>query len=135
MALLKENSRSAAKLWIQYCQRSISPDMVKLLEPSGRHTSLTDLALTENGKSNARRFGNALRGPIFVKVFTSPLQRPLNTCKLAGFGAQAEVDQDLVEWNYGEYKGCELTKSMPSVQDGTCFGMDVLRANQLRTWD
>jgi broad specificity phosphatase PhoE len=72
---------------------------------SGRHTGLTDLPLTENGQSNARRLGNALRGRVFAKVFTSPLQRALNTCRLAGFGARAEVDEELVEWNYGEYEG------------------------------
>jgi probable phosphoglycerate mutase len=41
----------------------------------------------------------------FVKVFTSPLQRAIRTCELAGFGAVAEVDEDLVEWDYGRYEG------------------------------
>ena len=41
----------------------------------------------------------------FAKVFTSPLQRAARTCELAGFAAAAEVDRDLVEWNYGEYEG------------------------------
>ena len=72
---------------------------------SGQHTGLTDLPLTERGQSNARRLGNQLRGRFFAKVFTSPLQRARRTCELAGFGAQAEVDRDLVEWNYGEYEG------------------------------
>ncbi len=72
---------------------------------SGQHTGLTDLPLTERGQSNARRLGNRLRGRSFAKVFTSPLQRARRTCELAGFGAQAEVDRDLVEWNYGEYEG------------------------------
>ena len=39
-----------------------------------------------------------------MKVFTSPLQRAARTCELAGFGAVAELDPDLVEWNYGEYE-------------------------------
>ena len=72
---------------------------------SGQHTGLTDLPLTERGQSNARRLGNQLRGRSFAKVFTSPLQRARRTCELAGFGAQAEVDRDLLEWNYGEYEG------------------------------
>lgn len=72
---------------------------------SGQHTGLTDLALTERGESNARHLGNALRGRSFAHVFTSPLQRARRTCELAGFGAQAEVDRDLLEWNYGEYEG------------------------------
>ena len=72
---------------------------------SGQHTGLTDLALTERGQNNARYLGNALRGRSFAHVFTSPLQRARRTCALAGFGAQAEVDRDLLEWNYGEYEG------------------------------
>ncbi|MGA7870453.1 MAG: histidine phosphatase family protein [Candidatus Binatus sp.] len=72
---------------------------------SGQHTGLTDLPLTERGQSNARHLGNQLQRRFFAKVFTSPLQRARRTCELAGFGAQAEVDRDLVEWNYGEYEG------------------------------
>jgi broad specificity phosphatase PhoE len=72
---------------------------------SGRHTGRTDLPLTPNGQRNARRLGERLKGLTFVKVFTSPLQRAYQTCGLAGFGAVAEVDADLVEWNYGEYEG------------------------------
>jgi broad specificity phosphatase PhoE len=72
---------------------------------SGQHTGRTDLPLTPNGERNARRLGERLKGLAFVKVFTSPLQRAYQTCRLAGFGAVAEVDVDLVEWNYGEYEG------------------------------
>ena len=46
-----------------------------------------------------------MRGVTFAKVFTSPLQRATRTCELAGFGALAEIDRDLLEWNYGEYEG------------------------------
>jgi broad specificity phosphatase PhoE len=72
---------------------------------SGRHTGLTNLPLTERGERNARRLGERLKGMTFAKVFTSPLQRAARTCELAGFGAVAEVDPDLVEWNYGQYEG------------------------------
>src|SRR4026209_1906733 len=72
---------------------------------SCQHTGLTDLPLTERGERNARRLQERLRGLSFAKVFTSPLQRAKRTCELAGFGTVAEVDQDLVEWNYGEYEG------------------------------
>ena len=72
---------------------------------TGQHTGLTDLPLTERGERNARRLGERLKGLSFAKVLTSPLQRAARTCELAGFGAEAEVDRDLLEWNYGEYEG------------------------------
>jgi len=75
---------------------------------SGQYTGLKDLPLTETGQSNARRLGNALLGRKFAEVFTSPLQRALSTCRLAGFDAHAEVVPDLVEWNYGEYEGLRI---------------------------
>ncbi len=72
---------------------------------TGQHTGLTDLPLTERGERNARRLRERLAGLTFAKVFTSPLQRATRTCELAGFAAAAEVDRDLVEWNYGDYEG------------------------------
>src|SRR5271167_1152844 len=72
---------------------------------SGQHTGRTDLPLPERGESNARALGERLRGLTFAKVFTSPLQRAGRTCELAGFGSAAEIDPDLVEWDYGQYEG------------------------------
>ena len=72
---------------------------------TGQHTGRTDLPLTEAGERNARRLGERLKRRTFAKVFTSPLQRAVRTCELAGFGPVAEVDVDLVEWDYGKYEG------------------------------
>jgi probable phosphoglycerate mutase len=72
---------------------------------SGQYTGLTDLPLTEHGQRTARKLGERLHGVTFAKVFTSPLQRARRTCELAGFGVEAEIDSDLVEWDYGEYEG------------------------------
>jgi probable phosphoglycerate mutase len=72
---------------------------------SGQHTGLTDLPLTDRGERNASRLGERLKGLTFSKVFTSPLQRARRTCELSGFGSLAEIDHDLLEWNYGEYEG------------------------------
>jgi broad specificity phosphatase PhoE len=72
---------------------------------TGQHTGLTDLPLTANGEAGARKLGARLKGLRFAKVWTSPLQRAARTCELAGFGAVAERDPDLVEWNYGKYEG------------------------------
>lgn len=72
---------------------------------SKQHTGLTDLPLTERGERDALRLGEHLKGLTFARVFTSPLQRAKRTSELAGFGAQAEIDHDLVEWDYGDYEG------------------------------
>jgi len=72
---------------------------------TGQHTGRTDLPLTAHGEWSARQIAGALRGLEFARVFTSPLRRALQTSELAGFGSRAEVDGDLVEWDYGEYEG------------------------------
>lgn len=77
---------------------------------SGQHTGATDLPLTVHGERNARALGEHLRGLRFARVFTSPLQRARRTCELAGFAAEAEVDSDLAEWNYGEYEGLLMSQ-------------------------
>lgn len=86
---------------------------------SGRHTGLTDLPLTDCGEREARRLGSRLAGLDFAKVLTSPLLRAARTCELAGFGKSAEVDRDLVEWNYGDYEGrqtAEIHRERPGWQ-------------------
>ena len=72
---------------------------------SGQHTGRSDIPLTDQGEHNARSLGARLKGLSFARVFTSPLQRAKRTCELAGFGAVANVDPDLMEWNYGQYEG------------------------------
>jgi probable phosphoglycerate mutase len=72
---------------------------------TGQHTGLTDLPLTLRGEENARALRERLAGLNFTKVLTSPLQRAMRTCELAGFGNVAEVDRNLVEWDYGQYEG------------------------------
>src|SRR4051812_21460746 len=72
---------------------------------TGQHTGRTDLPLTARGERNARRLGERLAGQTFSGVFTSPLQRAMRTCELAGFAKQARADQNLLEWDYGQYDG------------------------------
>jgi probable phosphoglycerate mutase len=72
---------------------------------SHQHTGLTDLALTAQGEAEAVRLGQRLEGLTFTTVLTSPLQRAFRTCELAGFGPAAEIEPDLMEWNYGAYEG------------------------------
>ena len=72
---------------------------------SGQHTGLTDIPLTERGERDAQALRAKLQGLSFVAVFTSPLQRARRTGELAGFDKGVEIDQDLVEWDYGNYEG------------------------------
>jgi broad specificity phosphatase PhoE len=88
---------------------------------SGQHTGLTDLPLTERGERNARRLGERLHGLTFARVFTSPLQRAVRTCVLAGFGDAAEVDRDLVEWDYGRYEGLRTAEILAERPDWQLF--------------
>jgi probable phosphoglycerate mutase len=72
---------------------------------SRRHTGVTDLPLTAQGAAEVVQLAERLSGLTFAAVFTSPLQRAVRTCELAGFGSVAEVEPDLLEWNYGAYEG------------------------------
>ena len=72
---------------------------------SGQHTGLTDLPLTAGGEAQARRLRNRLETTSFAKVFSSPLRRAARTCELSGYVSTAELDRDLIEWNYGDYEG------------------------------
>jgi probable phosphoglycerate mutase len=100
---------------------------------SGQHTGRTDIPLTADGERNARSLGERLKGTTFAKVLTSPMQRARRTCELAGFGARVEVENDLTEWDYGEYEGrrtADVRKERPDwflFRDG-CPGGETVAA-------
>ena len=82
----------------------------------GRHTSFTDLPLTEKGREEAHLLQRALNSWQFKQVFSSPLKRALETCELAGFANGVIVDPDLSEWNYGRFEGLtteQIEREMP----------------------
>lgn len=72
---------------------------------TGRHTSRTDVPLTELGRAQARALGDDLASHPFALVLSSPRRRALDTARLAGFGDRVEVTDDLVEWDYGADEG------------------------------
>jgi broad specificity phosphatase PhoE len=84
----------------------------------GRHTSVTDLPLTEVGEQQARRLLGHLRPEDFQLILSSPRRRARETAELAGFGGpyEPQVTEDLVEWYYGDYEGktsSEINESVP----------------------
>jgi broad specificity phosphatase PhoE len=88
---------------------------------SGRHTSYTDVALTERGREQAAALAPRLLGRAFSLVLTSPRQRAIDTCAFAGLGGRAEVSDDLAEWDYGEYEGRTTVDIRRAVPHWTIF--------------
>jgi probable phosphoglycerate mutase len=83
----------------------------------GRHTGRTDIPLTDNGRRQAGLLGQALAEWSFEGVLSSPLERAIETCRLAGLGDSVETTDDLLEWDYGEYEGIttrEIREARPS---------------------
>jgi len=80
----------------------------------GRHTSWTEIPLTEHGRQRAQELREFLAGQKFAAVFVSPRQRARETCEIAGYGDVAVVDDDLQEWNYGESEG-KTTQQMRAI--------------------
>ncbi len=72
---------------------------------SKRHTGRTDIPLTDAGRRRARALGPRLSSREWALVLTSPLGRARETCELAGLGDRAQLRDDLLEWDYGEYEG------------------------------
>jgi len=86
----------------------------------GLHTSRTDLPLTARGEAEARALAPALRDTTFGLVLTSPRRRARRTAELAGFGT-VHVEEDLAEWDYGEYEGVSTRQIRERVPDWTVW--------------
>ena len=107
----------------------------------GQHTGVTDLPLLEEGREAARALAPKVARYTFAAVLTSPKQRARETAELVGLGDQAEVDDDLCEWDYGDYEGFtikEIRKTVPGwtiwsgpVPNGETPAQVALRADRV----
>jgi probable phosphoglycerate mutase len=99
----------------------------------GRHTGRTDIPLSRLGESQARDLGRQLEGQAFEQVLDSPMSRAQETCRLAGYGDQAETCDDLVEWDYGDYEGLttdQIRRQVPgwTIWTGGCPGGEAIES-------
>ena len=76
----------------------------------GRHTGRTDVPLTDQGRGEVESVRPLLEGFAFTRELSSPLSRALETCRLAGLGERAELRDELLEWDYGDYEGVTTAK-------------------------
>jgi broad specificity phosphatase PhoE len=88
---------------------------------SGQHTGVSDIPLTDQGRRLAQELRPVLAKEAFALVLVSPLQRARETCTLAGLGDTAAVEQDLMEWNYGEYEGLTPLQIKSTAPDWLLF--------------
>jgi len=98
---------------------------------AGRHTSRTDVPLTEHGREIAAKVGQFLAATKFAAVLRSPMGRARETCEIAGYGSVAVVDDGLREWDYGVYEGRtskEIQAEIPgwSVWDDPIIGGETV---------
>jgi broad specificity phosphatase PhoE len=108
---------------------------------TGAHTGITEVPLTDRGRSQAAMIGRQLEGKHFVRVLTSPRERAKDTCRLAGFGNVAEIEDGIQEWNYGSYEGkttSEIRQVRPEwsiwrdgVPDGETIDQVATRAKKI----
>lgn len=88
---------------------------------SGQHTGTTDIPLTPQGEQDAKALGERLRDLPFAAVLSSPRSRAKRTGELAGFGSAIQFENDLVEWNYGDYEGLTTPQIKEKRPDWSLF--------------
>jgi len=89
---------------------------------NGRHTGCrSDIPLTEEGRSAAKKLSKVVAGVPFERVLVSPLDRTIETAQLAGLGAQMELEPDLREWDYGDFEGVTTEEIRRKYPDWTVW--------------
>lgn len=72
---------------------------------AGRHTGRTDVPLTEVGRAEARAAALTLAGWNLQHAYTSPLSRARETAQLVSPACGVAIDENLLEWDYGDFEG------------------------------
>jgi probable phosphoglycerate mutase len=89
---------------------------------NGRHTSVTDLPLTEAGRRQAAAVRDVLGDIAPALVLSSPRRRALETAEHAGLAVD-DTTEDLAEWFYGAYEG-KTTSEIRAEQPGWTIWRD-----------
>ena len=89
---------------------------------AGKHTGRTDIPLTDEGREHARKAAERLAGRTFALVLSSPLVRATETARIAGL--QPQLEDDLMEWDYGAYEGRTTPEIRAEVPDWTIWTGD-----------
>lgn len=98
---------------------------------SGKHTSSTDLPLTDEGERQAVEVGERLASESFGRVLCSPMARARRTCELAGWSDRATTDDRLVEWQYGAYEGVTTAETRETIPDFTVWTHPIVDGEAL----
>lgn len=93
---------------------------------SGKHTSRTDIPLTEKGRVRATELRDYLAGRAFDAVLVSPMQRARETCAIAGYTEQSQVEEGLREWDYGVYEG-KTTREIRQSEPGWSVWQNAIK--------
>jgi hypothetical protein len=101
---------------------------------SGQQTCRTDLPLIQRGERNVAAPRERLRGLTFAEVYVSSVPRAMRTCALAEVERSAEIDPDLVEWDYGQYEAVARPRSMLSDRSGSCFATAAPGESRRTRW-
>ncbi len=93
---------------------------------SGKHTSRTDIGLTEHGRRRAEELREYLAGRPFDRVLVSPMVRARTTCAIAGYGEVAVVEEGLREWDYGVFEGRTTAEIRADVPDWSVWQNEIV---------
>jgi len=92
---------------------------------TGRHTGLTDIPLTEQGRGEALAAANTLAGWSVDHVYSSPLRRARETAELVGLKPATNIDSNLVEWDYGAYEGIRTSETREEIPDWSVWTHEI----------